>query len=227
MPASKGAKLKNVGESIVVSDPTARALLDFLCRGCSPQDQGFGSPLNGCHPLSSQQAASCFCLPVFRPVAFFTPTRRGYFPLRSFWVHRFFDPIVGAGPSLQQRVCTFPKRRVTPVPSRCLLKVVAARVVAQLFSLTLPWICRCSVRRMCLVFSGCSPLLVSSFLLCGLALPLVVRVLCVQPVSCPSLLSCLSHRVSRPVIVHWCCGFHDLWCGRSHECHNQNPSYPR
>ena len=37
--ASKGAKLKNAGESIVVSDPTARALLAFLCRDCSPQDQ--------------------------------------------------------------------------------------------------------------------------------------------------------------------------------------------
>ena len=41
LPASKGAKLKNVGESIVVSDPTARALLAFLCRGCLPQDRVF------------------------------------------------------------------------------------------------------------------------------------------------------------------------------------------
>ena len=152
-----------------------RGLLAFLCRGWSPQDRVFRLSFKG---------SSCFGLPVFRPVALFTPRRRGYFPFRSFWVHRFNDPIMGAGPSLHQRVSTFPKRRATPVPSLCLLKVVAARVVAQLFSLTLPWICRCSVRKTCLVSSGCS---------------LLVRILwLVLQVSFPSLLSCLSSLVSSP-----------------------------
>ena len=63
LPASKGAKLKNVGKSIVVSDPTARALLAFLCRGCSPQDRvlrlsfkGLASALYLSHTLSPSSA---------------------------------------------------------------------------------------------------------------------------------------------------------------------------
>ena len=47
LPVSKSAKLKNVGVSIVVSDPTARALLAFLCRGCSPQDWVFRLSFEG------------------------------------------------------------------------------------------------------------------------------------------------------------------------------------
>ena len=116
------------------------------------------------------------------------------------------------GPSLQRRVSTFLllKRRVTPVPSLCHLKVVAARVIAQLFSLTLHWICRCSVRKTGLVCSDCVSLFVPSFLLCGLALPLLVLALwLVRPVSFPSffLVSLLVFPVAAIVRGH--CGFHD------------------
>ena len=58
MPASKGAKLKNVGESIVVSDPTARALLAFFCRGCSPSRPGVSAlPLRTV--IRSRHRSSC------------------------------------------------------------------------------------------------------------------------------------------------------------------------
>ena len=98
------------------------------------------------------------------------------------------------------------------MPSLCLLKVVAARVVAQLFSLTLTWICRCSVSKICLVSSGCSSFLVSSFLLCrscvafarSCALACAARLF-----SFTSFLLFFSCFQS-PKIVHWCCGFHDL-----------------
>ena len=87
LPASKGAKLKNVGESVVVSDPPARALLAFLCRGCWPQHRLFRLSFKG---LAS--ARSSDLLPY--------SLRRGgcYFPLDSFWVHRFNDPLWALGP---------------------------------------------------------------------------------------------------------------------------------
>ena len=77
LPDSRSAKLKNAGESPVISDLTARALLAFLCRGCSPQDWCFGFPLENCRPLSSQQqlpldsSLQTYCL--------LTPAERCYF----------------------------------------------------------------------------------------------------------------------------------------------------
>ena len=84
LPASKGAKLKNAGESMVVSDSTARALLAFLCRGCSPLDRVFRLSFKG---LASALVTAAAVL----------GSGRGYFPLRSFWVRRFNDPLWALG----------------------------------------------------------------------------------------------------------------------------------
>ena len=80
---------------------------------------------------------------------------------------------MGAGPSLQHRVCASPKRRVTPV------KVVAARVVAQVLPLTFIWACRCSFRKTTLASRWLLRLSLSLplLLLSSLALPLLVPVL--------------------------------------------------
>ena len=47
LPGSKVGKLKNAGGSIVVSDPTAKAQLALLCRGCLPQHGVFRLSFRG------------------------------------------------------------------------------------------------------------------------------------------------------------------------------------
>ena len=135
---------------------------------------------------------------------------------------------MGAGPSLQQRVSTFPKRRVTLVPSLCLLKVVAARVVAQLFShLALDLQVWCTHNLPCLLWLLVSPgIFLSPLRSCvafarSCALACAARLLSFT--SFLPLFSCFrSLKLCTRAVVFTICV-----CGRSHECHNQNPSYPR
>ena len=143
-------------------DPTARTLPSSV-GAAHLKTACFGLLLQDWRPLSSQQQllldtrlqTSCF---VHCGEAGLLSTSLVTGPQTQ-------RPIMGAGPSLQRRVSTLPKLGVALVPSLCHLEVVAARVVAQLFSLTLHWVCSCSVHKTGPAPSGCASLLVPSFLL--------------------------------------------------------------
>ena len=188
-------------ESIVMSDPTARALLAFLCRGCSPQDRVFW-------------------------ISFWKTVIRSRHSSSCSWILVLLTCSLGRGGATFHFARCW-SVDLTTLCGRWALATTVCKYISRAACDTLHWVWSCGVHKTGPASSGCASLFVPSLLLCGLALPMLVPVLwLVRPVTLRFFLVCLL-MLPVPEVVHGQCGFHGR-CVRqiSHEGHNQDAPYP-